>query len=255
MKVKGVLLDMGGVVLEMAGARGFPVERLDWRGREAMGRLIRAEGGRLSRDDLEDLLFTPWHLEYLRRVEKGREATWEPHLERLRGAAGIVTPDLQLLEAWFRPYGEQLRPIPGAIEALHSLRSSGLELALVSNVPLPGALYEQVLRRHGLLDNFQSRRFSYDCDTRKPSPALLRTALTDLEVVRDEAIMVGDRRDRDIAAGRAAGLATVWIRSEFDDGPVADSGIGSLAELPELLRSWIGGGGPGTVDAGIGSDR
>lgn len=238
LKVKGVLLDMGGVVLEMAGARGFPVERLDWRGREAMGRLIRAEGGRLSRDDLEVLLFTPWHLDYLRRVEKGREATWEPHLERLRTAVGIATSDLQLLEAWFRPYGEQLRPIVGAVEAVHSLRSSGLELALVSNVPLPGALYDQVLQGHGLLESFRSRRYSYDCDTRKPSPALLRAALTDLDVDREAAIMVGDRRDRDIAAGRSAGIATVWIRGEFDDGPVADIDIGSLAELPGLLQSW-----------------
>jgi len=241
LKVKGVLLDMGGVVLEMAGTRGFPVERLDWRGREAMARLIRAEGGRLSRDDLENLLFTPWHLDYLRRVEKGREAAWEPHLERLRTAAGVTTPDLQLLESWFRPYGEQLRPIAGAAEAVHSLRSSGLELALVSNVPLPGALYEQVLHRHGLLESFRSRRFSYDCETRKPSPALLRAALSDLDVGREAAIMVGDRRDRDIAAGRAAGLATVWIQCEFDDGPVADTEIGSLAELPALLRSWIDG--------------
>jgi len=50
--------------------------------------------------------------------------------------------------------------------------------------------------------------------------------------------MVGDRRDRDIAAGRSAGIATVWIRGEFDDGPVADIDIGSLAELPGLLQSW-----------------
>jgi HAD superfamily hydrolase (TIGR01549 family) len=239
--VKGVLLDMGGVVLEMAGARGFPVERLDWRGREAMGRLIRTEGGKMSADDLENLLFTPWHLDYLRRVEKGREATWEPHLERLRAAAGIVTPDLQLLAAWFRPYGEQLRPIAGAVEAVHSLRSSGLELALVSNVPLPGALYDQVLRRYDLLESFRSRRYSYDCKTRKPSPALLRAALNDLDVGPESVIMVGDRRDRDIAAGRAAGLVTVWIRGESDDGPAADAEIGSLAELPGLLRSWNDG--------------
>ncbi len=241
MIVKGVLLDMGGVVLEMAGARGFPVERLDWRGREAMVRLIRAQGGRLGRDDLETLLFTPWRLDYQRRVAMGREAAWEPHLERLRGAAGITTPDLQLLEAWFRPYGEQLRPIAGAVEALESLRASGFELALVSNVPLPGALYEQVLRRHGLSDTFRSRRFSYDCGTRKPSPALLRRALQDLGVGKEASIMVGDRRDRDIGAGRAAGLATVWIRGEFDDGPAADAEIGSLADLPELLGSWTDG--------------
>lgn len=238
MKPKGILLDMGGVVLEMEGTRGFPVERLDWRGREAMARLIRAEGGRLSQDDLEELLFTPWHLDYLRRVEMAREAAWEPHLDRVREAAGISTPDLRLLEAWFRPYGEHLRPVSGSVEALHRLRSTGLRLALVSNVPLPGALYDQVLRRHGILECFESRRFSYDCDTRKPSPALLRAALGDLVLDRTEAVMVGDRRNRDIAAGRAAGLTTIWVRCEFDDGPVADAEIESLAGLPDLLDSW-----------------
>jgi FMN phosphatase YigB (HAD superfamily) len=113
-----------------------------------------------------------------------------------------------------------------------------LELALVSNVPLPGALYEQILVRYGLLECFRIRRFSYDCGTRKPSPALLRAALNDLEVGREAAIMVGDRRDRDIAAGRAAGLQTVWIRGHFDEGPLADHEIGSLEELPDLLQSW-----------------
>jgi HAD superfamily hydrolase (TIGR01549 family) len=239
LKLKGVLLDMGGVVLEMEGTRGFPIERLDWRGREALARLIRAEGGRLSQDDLERLLFTPWHVDYQRRVELGREAAWEPHLDKVRSAAGISTPDLDLLEAWFRPYGENLRPIAGAVEAVERLESMGFDLAVVSNVPLPGALYEQVLRRHGLLERLRSRRFSYDCATRKPSPALLRAALGDLELDRAEAVMVGDRRNRDIAAGRGAGLRTVWIRCEFDDGPVADAEIGSLAELPELLQSWI----------------
>ncbi len=241
MVLKGVLLDMGGVVLEMAGARGFPIERLDWRGREALLRLIRAEGGKLSREDLEKLLFTPWRLDYQRRVEMGREAAWEPHLKRLRRAAGITTPDLQLLEAWFRPYGERLQPISGAAEAMDRLCAAGLKLALVSNVPLPGALYEQVLRRHDLLESFEARRVSYDCDTRKPSPALLRTALEDLGFDRQESVMVGDRRDRDIGAGRAAGVATVWIRSETGDGPDADAEIGSLAELPTLLRSWTDG--------------
>lgn len=241
LNLQGVLLDMGGVILEMAGTRGFPIERLDWRGREALTRLIRAEGGRLSTDDLENLLFTPWHLDYQRRVEMGCEAAWEPHLERLRQAAGIATTDLQLLEAWFRPYGEQLRPIAGAVEAVDRMRASGLKLALVSNVPLPGALYDQILSRYGLLECFRVRRFSYDCGTRKPSPALLRAALDDLKIDRQAAIMVGDRSDRDIAAGRAADMQTVWIRGEFDDGPVADQDIGSLEELPDLLRSWGNG--------------
>lgn len=230
---------MGGVVLEMAGARGFPIERLDWRGREALLRLIRARGGRLSGEDLDTLVFAPWHLEYQRRVERAREAAWEPHLERLRSSVGIETPDSQLLEAWFRPYGEQLVPIAGAVEAIARLRAIGLQLALVSNVPLPGSLYERILRRHDLFESFASRRFSYDCDTRKPSPALLRLALADLDLRPHEAVMVGDRRDRDIAAGRAAGTATVWVGRGGGEGPMADARIESLAELPQLLLSWM----------------
>ena len=36
MRPKAVLLDMGGVILRMAGGHGFPQTRLDFRGRQAM---------------------------------------------------------------------------------------------------------------------------------------------------------------------------------------------------------------------------
>jgi len=237
MTIKAVLVDMGGVILEMDNSRGFPIERLDWRGREALLHLIRHCGGRASLDDLERLVFAPWHLGYERRREIGREESWDPHLRRLRKKAGIRARNLTLLEAWFRPYGEQLEPIEGAVEALESLRSSGLRLSLVSNVPLPGRLYRGVLRRHGILDWFQSLHFSYDAGSRKPSPAMMRSALGELGVRATEAVMVGDRRANDVAAGRAAGTATVWVRSDDGGGPAADFKVASLAEVPGLLAS------------------
>ncbi|MEE8278929.1 MAG: HAD family hydrolase [Thermoanaerobaculia bacterium] len=237
MKLKAVLLDMGGVVLEMANARGVPVDRLDWRGREALLRLIRQQGGHLKREDLEHLLFAPWRARHDRRHELGREARWDPHLSRLRRHAGIRTHNDTLLAAWFRPYGEQLAPVPGAEKALIALQDLGLALVLVSNVPLPGEHYRRVLDRYGLGDRFAALFFSYDFGSRKPSPAMLRAALERLGVSASEALMVGDLRDRDIAAGRAAGTSTVWVRSHDGGGPEPDHEIDSLAELPELLRS------------------
>lgn len=237
-----VLLDMGGVILEMAGSRGFPVDRLDWRGREAMLRLVRKHGGHLRRRDLDRIVFEPWRERYDQRHDLGREADWDPLLHGLRLAAGgagggIRTHAVQLLRAWFRPYGEGLAPVVGAREALAELRGMGHDLAVVSNVPLPGHLYVEVLRRHGLADYFGSLRFSYDCGTRKPSPAMLRLALGDLGASAARSIMVGDRRDRDVAAGLAAGLTTVWIPGEAGaEGPVPDHRIGSITELPRLLR-------------------
>jgi FMN phosphatase YigB (HAD superfamily) len=64
---------------------------------------------------------------------------------------------------------------------------------------------------------------------------MLRRAMSALGAHPSEAVMVGDRRDRDIVAGRSAGTRTVWLRTDDGGGPDPDQTIDSLAELPDLL--------------------
>ena len=239
MTINTILIDMGGVLLDLENSKGLPVARLDWRGREALLRVLRRKNQGLNLDDLEALLFEPWRREYHRRYETGKEASWKPHLTRLRKAARSRLHDLRLLGTWFRPYAESIKPCPGVNETLHRLkrhRQDQLKLAIISNVPVPGALYLQVLKRFGMLEAFDSTYFSYDRGSRKPSPAMLRDVMAAIGTEPEEAIMVGDRRASDIAAGRAAGVATVWIRSDDGGGPEADFAIDSLVDLPELLE-------------------
>lgn len=226
---------MGGVLLVSGPAGGLPHGRLDWRGREALLRFLNGRSAQLELEDLERLLFAPWRERRARRRERGREASWEPHLRRLRRAAGVRTPGVKLLGLWFRPYGDQLRPLPGARQALAELGARGLRLAVVSNVPLPGRLYREVLGRLDLVGPIRSFQFSYDAGSRKPSPAMLRAAMRDLGVLPHETLMVGDRRAADVAAGRAAGVRTVWIEGDDGGGPEPDHRIRAL---PELL-AWI----------------
>ncbi len=235
MRIGTLLIDMGGVVLEMGNVAGLPTGRADWRGREALLAVFRERGAALTLDDLERRLFGPWREEYERRYALGREARWEEHLKRLRQGTGVRVRDLALLETWFRPYGEQLAPMPGAPAALAALSRRGVRIAMVSNVPLPGALYRRVLARLRLARRFDSFHFSYDAGSRKPSPAMLREALAAVEGVPSEALMVGDRRSSDVAAGRTAGVRTVWVRRDDSGGPAADWEIDSLAELPALV--------------------
>jgi putative hydrolase of the HAD superfamily len=235
--VQALLLDMGGVLLEMGNPQGMPVGKLDFRGREAMAQVIREAGGRLGVGDLEDLFFAPWRREYARRYDTGQEARFEPHLRQLRKAAGVALRGSRLLGAWFGPYAETLEPTPGARAALAELAGHGLRLAVVSNVPLPGALYRRVLRRHRLDRQIGSFHWSYDAGSRKPSPVMLRAALEALGVPAERALIVGDRRRSDVAAGRAAGVRTVWVRSSDGGGPRPDWEIASLAELPALVGS------------------
>jgi HAD superfamily hydrolase (TIGR01509 family) len=120
-------------------------------------------------------------------------------------------------------------------QALTELASAGRRLAVVSNVPLPGAFYRQALRRFRLDKRIASFHWSYDSRSRKPSPVMLRAALAALEVEPARALMVGDRRRSDVAGGRAAGVRTVWVRNNDREGPKADYEIESLAELPRRL--------------------
>lgn len=233
--VRAVLLDMGGVILDLGEARGLPWGELERRGREELLTLLEETGGEASDDDLDRLLFTPWSREYGRRYRRGREAPWQRHAARLARGTGSSAPPEKLLGAWAGPYLEGLRAVSGAQEALARLVAGDFTLALVSNVPLPGRFFERVLEGQGVAAFFTSLHFSYDEGARKPGPALVQRALEALDARPEEAVLVGDRRSTDVAAGRAAGVATVWVRSPDDEGPEPDAVIGSVVELPALL--------------------
>ena len=98
-----------------------------------------------------------------------------------------------------------------------ALAAAGVPLALVSNIPLPSPLYRDLLARHGYLPAFRHLVWSYDEGSRKPSPAMLHTALAALGVAPEEALMVGDRRSADAT------------------GPEPDHRLDSMAELPPLV--------------------
>lgn len=233
--IRTVLLDMGGVILDLGEARGLPWGELDRRGREALLERIGEAGGRAGQEELDRWLFRPWRRGYERRRRTGREEPWGPHLALLQRQSGVKISRGGLLEAWARPYLEELRVLPGVQEALSRLVAADFSLALVSNVPMPGSFYRRALEREGLAPFFRRFFFSYDQGSRKPGPMMLQRALTSLGVGPDDAVMVGDRRSSDVAAGHAAGVRTVWVRSPDVDGPEADREVASLAELPELL--------------------
>jgi len=163
--------------------------------------LLRRAGATATDEMLEELLFAPWQADYRRRYETCREADWKPHLSRLRHRLHVRLHDLQMLAAWFEPYGETMALLPDAVETVTALAAAGYVLGLVSNVPLPGKLYRKLLQRHGLVAPFSTLQFSYEAGSRKPSPAMIRTALEALGVAPGQAVMVGDRRNATLPPG------------------------------------------------------
>jgi HAD superfamily hydrolase (TIGR01509 family) len=234
--IRAVVLDMGGVLLDMLRGNGLPVGALEREGRQRLQQRLRAASGRNVDDQLLDrALFDPWAVPYAGRYDTGHEAPWEPHLDGLARETGYPGDPLELLEAWLGPYLEALRPLPGVHEAVAALARE-VPLAVVSNVPAPGRFYRDVLGRHGLQKRFRVLLFSYDEGSRKPSPRMLERAVALLGAPASRVLMVGDRRDSDVAAGRAAGTRTAWLTSERADGPLPDLEAPDLGTLVARLR-------------------
>ncbi len=239
--IRAVVFDMGGVLVDFGPSEGMPPSAEDWRGRRAMLSLLAKDGrrcARLQEADLDGLVFAPWRRAHQTRQQRGSEASWTPYLDRLRQHYGCSIPDIELLAAWFRPYLEEITCTPSARTVVGELVERGFSCALVSNVPLPGEIYRPVLEQGGLWDLFSAHCFSYDEGVRKPSPAIVRRALSRLSAEAASAVMVGDRKFPDVAVGRMAGMKTVWLRSRFDDGPDADATIDDLDQLRPLLARW-----------------
>jgi HAD superfamily hydrolase (TIGR01509 family) len=127
---------------------------------------------------------------------------------------------------------------PGAVETLRTIRARGLRIGLVTNNGHAGT--EITLKRYQLATFFDAVVTRDDCEEMKPDGAPIRKLLTEMNVLPDEAILVGDGVI-DIMAARAAGLRSVAVVT----GPFTsdrliqaepDYLLGSVNDLPLLIE-------------------
>jgi HAD superfamily hydrolase (TIGR01549 family) len=134
---------------------------------------------------------------------------------------------LEIVREWEHAHNFEL--YEDAAPVLSALRSHGFRLGLVSNTSRD-------------LDAFVSH-FSLDVDAWissgshgkvKPSPTIFRAALDLLEVVPDEALMVGDTVVDDVEGARAIGMSAILLDRE-DRFPHVPDRLKSLLALPGAI--------------------
>lgn len=161
------------------------------------------------------------------------------------GTINVKPPDGQYVTS---PDGISL--IPGAAAAIARLNAAAVRVILATNqrwlsgpeADLPGYVLvhrrlEELLAAQGAhLDAaYYCPHADGSCDCRKPGPGMLRRAASDHNFALDTAVMIGDS-ETDIAAGRAAGTATILLSPGPRPAPLgADFVVGSLAEAVRLI--------------------
>jgi len=123
-------------------------------------------------------------------------------------------------------------------QVLHALKGR-FRLALITN----GAPDIQGAKIDGsnLASFFETVIISGDYGFGKPDPRIFELALQRLKVAPDEAVMIGDNLNRDVAGAHAAGMFTIWInrynRTLGNNDPIPDLELTSLIDLPTILTS------------------
>ncbi|HEY3285038.1 MAG TPA: HAD family hydrolase, partial [Armatimonadota bacterium] len=130
-----------------------------------------------------------------------------------------------------------IRPFPGMTETLAGLRDAGVGTAVVTSRSIRST--RVTLERLGLWDRLDTVVTPEDTQRHKPDPEPLLLAASRLKAQPAECLMVGDT-ENDLAAGRAAGMATCGVTYGFlGEGILAGRPTYRIA-CPEGLLNVVG---------------
>ena len=136
------------------------------------------------------------------------------------------------------PKGTEI-PYPDALSVLTTLRHRGYRLGIIANQPLGS---EARLAQFGLRDFFEVICASAEEGVEKPDPEIFLRALARAGCAPENAVMIGDRADNDVAPAKALGMQTVLIRQGYGGyavvhhvGEEPDKTVDTLGELLEIF--------------------
>ena len=127
---------------------------------------------------------------------------------------------------------------PGALDVLHTLRSNGKRLGLLTN-----GFSETHREKIALLqlgEVFDAIFIADEVGMLKPDPLLFAHACRTMGVAPMYGAMIGDRYDRDIRGALDAGLYTIWLNVRGEtlpkDAPPPHATCASVVDVPKILE-------------------
>jgi pyrophosphatase PpaX len=205
-------------------------------------------------DSIELILSAARHAFAQRPGPTPTDAEWvaligTPLVDQIRRFAAS-DDDFELLVAAYRAYQHEhhdrmVRCYDGVLDVVRALHSADHPVAIVTS---KGEAMARRALRHVGLDDAIDLVIGADATTRhKPNPDPVLLALERLDVGARDAIFVGDS-PHDIAAGNAAGVATVaalWgpFSRETLEAARPSYVIGRIEELAGIVGRWDAGNG------------
>lgn len=204
MSPKAVFLDFGGTLANPAREVEEP-----WRmwSRVAHEFGLGIEDSIIQETNREaDRLFHERMYEYHGRTDE----FWRLRDTWMMDQLGIRNPRSEFFEALQRAFEDPslVRPYPETAEVLHSLRSKGKYVGIISNYTDRLLI---LLDHYGLRGYLDSVTYSQEVGAEKPDPRIFAVALSRAGCPPGEAVHVGDSWESDYLGAKRAGMIPVLL--------------------------------------------
>ena len=222
--IKSVIFDLDDTLYDYTSAHATALKRLS--------SYVMANLG-LSRERFDAL-----HREAYHRLEErlGSCAAIHNRLIRFQTLLEITgkpiahAPEMENL--YWSTLLDVIRPMPGAVETMGSLRLMGLTVGVGTNMTANWQFAK--LKRLGMMAYVDYVVTSEEAGVEKPAPGLFRLCVEKAGCAPAECAFVGDSLQSDALGARDAGMEAYWYCPKGEPGEVPD-GVTPIRAFPELL--------------------
>ena len=142
-----------------------------------------------------------------------------------------------IAQSYHRERKKTIKPFPGALETLRHLHAYNVRMALVTNGG--AAPQREKIRKFNLEPFFNAILIEGECGYGKPDIRIYADALRLLNATPEDAWMIGDNLEWEVAAPQKLGIFCVWndVRGVGlpEDSEIRPDRI--IRSLPELLET------------------
>ena len=138
-------------------------------------------------------------------------------------------------DAYWEAFLADMRPFPGVLAFLESLRVAGVRVGVGTNMTTERQLRK--LDRLGLAPFVDFVVTSAEANAEKPSAAFFSLVLEKAGVAPEECLFAGDDLERDAIGGAAAGMHGVWVEPDAARRAAEKRvpSVASICGLPSLF--------------------